>query len=155
MIREQQYIKQTDELIRFYKDKKNQSVINYILTCHYYIKELRNIDTIEVFTELEYEKAFKMVLSLVEETFRADYFNSSFSELSDTLVHWLDDEFIVYILGVKEQLKKPIKWKLLIDLQYKYSMARIRWLCINGFTEDFESFAIQNIPISELFKIKP
>ena len=153
MIREQQYIKQTDELVKFYRDKKNHSVINYVLTCYSYINELRNIDAIEIYTELEYEKAFRQVLSLVSETFRPDHFNSSFSQLSDTLVRLLDDEFIVYMLGVQQQLKKPIKWNLLIDLQYKYSMIRMQWLCQNGFMEDFEKFAIQNIPLSELFKL--
>lgn len=154
MINEKSYIEQTDKLIEFYKDKKNQSVKEYILTCHKYILELRNLDAIELFTELEYEKSFKHVLSLVEETFRPDYFNSSFYGFSGTLVHWLDDEFIVYILGVKEQLKKPLKWNLLIDLQFKYSILRIKWLCENGFTEDFQSFATKNITLIELFKLK-
>lgn len=154
MIREQKYIQQTENLIKFYKDKNNNSIKEYILTCHSYISELRNIDAIEIYTEHEYKKAFNRVLSLVEETFRPDYFNSSFSALSDTLVHYLDSEFIVYMLGVQTQLKKPIKWNLLIDLQVKYSMVRIKWLCQNGFSEDFERFAIKNIPISELFKLK-
>lgn len=154
MILEQRYIQQTDELIRFYQDKKNQSVKEYILTCYAYINELRSVDAIEIFTELGYEKAFRQVLSLVKETFRPDYFNSSFPEICDTLVHWLDSEFIVYILGVQDQLKRPIEWKLLIDLQYKYSMARIKWCLKYGFNEDFEIFAIQNITISELFKLE-
>jgi len=154
MINEQKYIKETENLIKFYQDKKAQSIKEYILTCHNYINELRNLDTIELFTELEYEKAFKQILSLVEETFRPNHFNSSFPTLSDTLVHWLDDEFIIYIFGVKNQLKKPIKWNLLIDLQFNYSMLRIKWLCKNGFNSDFESYAIQNITLNELFKLK-
>lgn len=154
MINEQKYISETQKLIDFYKDKKNQAVKEYILTCHNYINELRNINTVEIFTELEYEKSFKQVLGLVEETFRPDHFNSSFYSLSDALVHWLDCEFIIYILGVKKQLKKPLKWNLLIDLQFKYSIIRINWLCKNGFTEDFESFAIKNITLTKLFKLK-
>lgn len=154
MIYEQKYIQETENLIKFYQDKKAQPIKEYILTCHYYINELRNLDTIELFTELEYERAFSQVLSLVEETFRPDHFNSSFSALSDTLVHCIDDEFIVYILGVQKQLKKPIKWNLLIDLQFNYSMIRIKWLCQNGFNLDFESYAIQNITLNELFKLK-
>jgi len=154
MIYEQKYIQETENLIKFYQDKKNQSIKEYILTCHNYISELRNLDTIELFTELEYEKAFKQVLSLVKETFRPDHFNSSFPALSDTLIHWLDDEFIVYILGVQSQLKQPIKWNLLIDLQFKYSIVRIQWLCKNGFNSDFESYSIKNIKLIELFKLK-
>jgi len=154
MINEKSYIEQTDKLIEFCKDKKNQSVVEYILTCHKYILELRNLDVIELFTDLEYERAFKHVLSLVEETFRPDYFNSSFSGISNTLVHWLDDEFIVYIIGVQGQLKKPLKWDLLIELQFKYSILRIKWLCENGFTEDFQSFATKNITLTELFKLE-
>ena len=126
----------------------------YIKTCHKYILELRNLDAIEIFTELEYEKVFKQVLGLVEETFRPDHFNSSFCLLSDTLVHWLDDGFMIYVLGVRNQLKKPIKWNLLIDLQFNYSMTRIKWLCENGFNSDFENYAIQNITLIELSKTK-
>ncbi len=154
MISEQKYIKETKNLINFYQDKKSNKVIEYILTCHNYINDLRNLDAIEIFTELEYDKAFKQVLSLVEETFRPDYFNSSFYTISDTLVHWLDDEFIVYILGVQKQLKKPIKWDLLIDLQFNYSTVRIKWLSQNGFNLNFENYAIQNISLIELSKTK-
>jgi len=154
MIYEQKYIQETENLIKFYQDKKSQPIKEYILTCHKYISELRNLDTIEIFTELEYEQAFKQVLSLVKETFRPDNFNSSFPTLSHTLVHWLDDEFMVYVLGVQSQLKQPIKWDLLIDLQFKYSMIRIKWLCENCFNSDFEIYAIENITLIELFKLK-
>lgn len=153
MINEQNYISETQNLIDFYRDKKGRFIKEYILTCHKYINELRNLDTIKIFTELEYERAFSQVLGLVEETFRPDHFNSSFSKLSDTLVHWLDDEFIVYILGIQSQIKKPIKWKILIDLQLKYSIVRIKWLCKNGFNSDFEGFSIQNIKISDLWMV--
>ena len=154
MIREQEYIRQTEELVKFYQNKENLPVKRYILACYSYINELRNIDVMELFTEIEYEKAFRKVLSMVEENFRPDTFNSSFTQLQDTLVHYLDDEFLVYMIGVEYQLKKRIKWDILIDLQYKYAMVRIKWLCENGFNEDFEQFAINNIPLVELFKTK-
>jgi len=149
MIYEQKYIQETENLIKFYQDKKSQPIKEYILTCHNYISELRNLDTIEIFTELEYERAFFKVLSLVKETFRPDEFKSI---VSDSIVRYLSSEFIVYILGVQKQLKQPIKWNLLIDLQFKYSMIRIKWLCENGFNSDFESYAIENITLTELFK---
>jgi len=151
MINEQKYIKETENLIKFYQDKKAQSIKEYILTCHNYINELRNLDTIELFTELEYERAFNQVLSLVEETFRPNTFNSIIDNANLKL---LDEGFIVYIIGVQKSLKKPIKWNLLIDLQFNYSMIRIKWLCQNGFNSDFESYAIQNITLNELFKLK-
>jgi len=151
MIYEQKYIQETENLIKFYQDKKAQPIKEYILTCHNYINELRNLDTIEIFTELEYERAFNQVLSLVEETFRPDQFVSI---INGSIVRYLSSEFIIYILGVQKQLKKPIKWNLLIDLQFNYSMVRIKWLCQNGFNSDFESYAIQNITLNELFKLK-
>lgn len=151
MIYEQKYIQETENLIKFYQDKKAQSIKEYILTCHNYINELRNLDTIELLTELEYERAFNQVLSLVEETFRPDQF---ISIINGAIVRYLSSEFIVYILGVQKSLKKPIKWNLLIDLQFNYSMVRIKWLCQNGFNSDFESYAIQNITLNELFKVK-
>lgn len=148
MINEQKYISETENLINFYRDKKNTAIKEYILTCHNYINELRNLDAIKTFTELEYEKAFNQVLCLVEETFRPDQFKSV---VSDSLVHWLDDEFIVYILGVQKQIKKPLKWNLLIELQFKYSVVRIHWLVKNGFNSDFESYSIQNIKLTDLW----
>lgn len=151
MIYEQKYIQETENLIKFYQDKKAQSIKEYIVTCHNYINELRNLDTIKILDELEYEKAFNQVLELVEETFRPNAFNSI---IDNANLRLLDSEFIVYILGVQKSLKKPIRWQLLIDLQFKYSMIRIKWLCENGFNADFESYAIQNITLNELFKLK-
>lgn len=152
MINELKYISETENLIAFYKDKKNHAIKDYIVTCHNYINELRNLDTIEIFNELEYERIFFQVLSLVEETFRPDQFRSIVTE---SIVRYLDDQFMIYIISVQKQLKKPIKWDLLIELQFNYSMAKIKWLCINGFNSDFENFAIKNITLTELFKLKP
>ena len=151
MIYEQKYIQETQNLIKFYQDKKAQPIKEYILTCHNYINELRNLDTIDLFTELEYEKAFNQVLSLVEETFRPDQL---YSVIDGSNLRLLDECFIVYICGVQNSLKKPIKWNLLIDLQFNYSMVRIKWLCQNGFNSDFESYAIKNITLTKLFKLK-
>lgn len=150
MTYEQAYINQTEKLIDFYKGKKSP-VKEYLIVCHNYIQELRNLDALELLNEIEYEKAFNQVLSLVHETYRPDHFNSV---INGAKLPLLDSEFIIYILAVQKQLKKPIKWQLLIDLQYKYSMIRIKWLCKNGFNEDFESFAIKNITLNELFKLK-
>jgi len=119
MINELKYIEQTKNLIEFYKDKKNQAVKEYILTCHNYVNELRNLDTIEIFTELEYERIFSQVLSLVDETFRPDQFRSIVNE---SIVRCLDEQFMIYIIAVQKQLKKPIKWNTLIELQYNFSM---------------------------------
>lgn len=151
MIYEQKYIQETENLIKFYQDKKAQSIKEYILICHNYINELRNLDTIELLDELEYEKSFNQVLNLVEETYRPNTFNSVIDSRN---LRILDAEFIVYILGVQKSLKKPIKWKLLIELQFKYSIVRIKFLCQNGFNFDFESYAIQNITLNDLFKLQ-
>jgi len=151
MIYEQKYIQETENLINFYKDKKANSIKEYILTCHNYIDELRNLDTIELFTELEYERAFNEVLSLVEETFRPDQL---YSVINGANLRLLDDEFIVYILGVQKSLKKPIKWNLLIYLQYNFSMAEIQFNIETGFSKDFTQFAIEKIKLTELFKLK-
>jgi len=151
MIYEQKYIQETENLIKFYHDKKAQSIKEYILTCHNYIDELRNLDTIELFTELEYQKAFNQVLGLVEETFRPDQF---LSVVNGSIVRYLDDQFILYLLGVQKQLKKPIKWNLLIDLQYNFSMAEMQFNIQTGFSKDFTQFAIDKIKLTDLFKLK-
>lgn len=146
---EAKYLTETSKMIDFYKDKVSP-VKEYILTCHNYISELRGIDLIEIYTDLEYEREFYKVLSLVEETFRPDYF---VSVANGAIVRYLDDQFIVYLLLVQNQLKKPIKWNQLIQLQFNFSMIEIQFHIKNGFTEDFTQFAVKNITLSELWTV--
>jgi hypothetical protein len=153
MIYEQKYIQETERLIKFYQNKNVHSIKDYILICHNYISELRNLDAIEIYTELEYERTFRQVLRLVKETFRPDYFNSSFYSFSDKLVHWLDYEFMIYILGVQKQFRNHIGWNQLIELQYKFSMFEIQFKINTGFSKDFTQFAIDKIKLTDLWKI--
>lgn len=149
MIYEKQYIEQTQKLIEFYKDKKNNSIKEYILACHNYISELRNLDTLEIFDELEYERSFNQVLNLVEETFRPNNFNSITDRRNLRL---LSSGFILYILSIQKSLKKPIKWNLLIELQYNFSMLELEFKIKTEFKEDFTQHAIKNISLSQLWK---
>lgn len=150
MKHEKQYIEQTEKLIEFYKDKKNNPVKEYIITCHNYISELRNLDAIEILDELEYQKLFNQVLNLVDETFRPNTFNSV---LNGSNLRLLDSEFIIYILSVQNSLKKPLKWKLLIELNYNFSLLEIRYKIKTKFEQDFTQYAIKNITLSDLWKI--
>lgn len=151
MIYEQKYIKETEYLINFYQDKKAQSVKEYILTCHRYINELRNIDVIGLVDELEYGKLFMSILALVEETFRPDEF---VSVIDGTIVRYLDEEFMIYFIGVQSQLRKPIRWNMLIDLQLKFSVEEIKFNISTGFSEDFTQYAISKIKLTDLFNSK-
>lgn len=150
MINELKYISETENLIAFYKDKKNQAIKDYIVTCHNYINELRNLDSIEIFNELEYERIFFQVLSLVEETFRPDQFRSIVTE---SIVRYLDEQFMIYIIAVQKQLKKPIKWDTLIQLQYNFSIAEIEFKIKTKFEKDFTQFAIDKIKLTDLWTI--
>jgi hypothetical protein len=147
MIHETQYIKQTESLMKFYRDKPSK-IKEYIVTCHNYISELRDMDAIQLHEDTEYEKAFNQLLSLVQETFRPDHFISC---TSDSLIRIFDEQFIVYMLQVKKQLKRPITWKMLCDLAYKYSILEIRFNVETGFNEDFNDFAIKKITLTELW----
>ena len=142
------YVSQTIKLIEKFKDKNNQSVKDYILTCHRYINELRNLDVIQILDDLEYEHLFFQVLGLVEETYRPDQFRSV---CSDRIIRVLDDEFIVYIIGVQSQLKRPLTWIQLCSLQFNFSILEIQFKVKNDFEIDFTQYAIKNIKLKELW----
>ena len=150
MIYELQYYQQTEKLIEYYKNK-NSPIKEYMITVNNYINELRNLDVIEIYNELEYEKAFNQVLELVEETYRPNTFNSIIN--SDNL-RLLSDGFILYIISTKKQLKKPIKWKQLCKLEFKYSLLEIQYKIKTNFTGDFTTFAIENIKLRDLWTTK-
>lgn len=150
MIYELPYYQQTEKLIEFYKDKKSP-IKEYLITVNNYINELKEIKTIEIYDELEYERAFNQVLELVHETFRPNAFNSI---INGANLRLFSDEFILYILSTQKQLKKAIRWQQLCDLQFKFSMAEIKYKIKNGFNSDFTNFAIQNIKLTDLWTIK-
>ena len=148
---ESAYIGQTGKMIEHLKGKEDPIVKDYLLTCHKFIGELRNLDVIQIYTDLEYERAFNQVLELVEETYRPNQF---VSVCSDAIIQTLDYEFIVYILQVKKQLKKPLKWIQLCELQYNFGIAEIKFKIKTNFTEDFTIFAIKSIKLKELWNLK-
>jgi len=78
-----------------------------------YIAELEAYVPNEIIDEYSYEQAFKEVLSLVSETFRPDHFDSYFGGL----FHWLDFEFMEWLLLHQGELKKRMTWKQVCDLQ--------------------------------------
>ncbi|HEY5590663.1 MAG TPA: hypothetical protein VIK55_06555 [Paludibacter sp.] len=137
-------------MIEYYRNKKSP-VKEYILACYNYVSELKGLEVIEIFTELEYERSFIQLLSLVKENYRPDHFISC---TSDSFIRIFEDEFIVYVLSVSKQFKKLITWNQLCQLEYNFSMLKIRFDVKTGFREDFLPFAIRNIKLLELWTLK-
>lgn len=150
MIYEKQYLQQTESLIYFYRTKNNPAIKDYILTCHNYINELRQTEIIELIDQIEYDMLFNQVLELVDETFRPNAFNSI---ITGENLRLLDDEFMIYLLEVKKQLKKPLKWKQLIELNFRFEISKMAYRIETKFCGDFTRHAIKNITLSELWNL--
>ncbi|HZL11682.1 MAG TPA: hypothetical protein VFC65_16990 [Prolixibacteraceae bacterium] len=150
MIYEKQYISQTEQLMEFYKEKQSR-IKEYIVTCHNYISELREMDVMSIYEDTEYEKAFIQLLALVQETYRPDHFISC---TSDSLIRIFDDEFIIYMLSVQKQLKKPITWEMLCGLAFNFSIMEIKFKVETGFNSDFTDYAVKKIKLIELWALK-
>ena len=78
-----------------------------------YIAELEAYVPNEIIDEYSYEQAFKEVLSLVSETFRPDHFDSYFGGL----FHWLDFEFMEWLILHQGELKRRLSWNQVCELQ--------------------------------------
>jgi len=78
-----------------------------------YIAELETYVPNEIIDQYSYEQAFKEVLSLVSETFRPDHFDSYFGGL----FHWLDFEFMEWLILHQGELKRRLSWNQVCELQ--------------------------------------
>jgi len=78
-----------------------------------YIAELESYVPNEIIDQYSYEQAFKEVLSLVSETFRPDHFDSYFGGL----FHWLDFEFMEWLILHQGELKRRLSWNQVCELQ--------------------------------------
>ena len=116
--------------------------------CKKEITQLRELDAVRLYETINRNGAFVNVLSLVEESFRPDHFQSV---VSDDYLPVLEDDFMTYLLAVRHQLKKPVKWLIVVELDYKFSMLRMRHLIKHGFETDFVSYAIINIKLIDLW----
>ena len=143
------YIDETNGLIQYFEGKQSR-MKSYIATCHTYIQELRSSDPVKMQSKIENDQLFIQLLSFVEESFRPDHFISC---CSYDYIEVFDADFMNYILYSRKQIKKPLKWKMLCDLDYKFSILRIQFLIKSGFTLDFTDFAIKNIKIIDLWNL--
>jgi len=111
--RRNRYEKDQSAFIRSYPDR-NCFARRYASVADQYIYELEAYVPNEIIDEYSYEQAFKEVLSLVSETFRPDHFDSVFH---GGLFHWLEFDFMEWLLAHQSELKRRLSWSQVCELQ--------------------------------------
>lgn len=100
--------------------------------------ELEHYIPNEIIEEYTYEQVFRQTLSLIDETFRPDHFDSV---VTGELVHWLDFDFMEWIVSHKGELKRLLAWKQLCELQCNW----MGWKLIRMFKPDFPEMTIREM----------
>jgi hypothetical protein len=103
------------KILYYRRNKYNKS--RSIIIADQYIAELEEYVPTEIIDEYAYCEAFRSVLALVKETFRADHFDSVFHS---GLFHWLDFEFMEWLLAHQGELKGLLTWRQVCELQCNY-----------------------------------
>lgn len=100
------------KILWYRRNKYNKS--RSIAIADQYIAELEEYVPNEIIDEYSYSELFKQVLSLIEETFRPDHFNSVFH---GGLFHWLDFDFMEWLVSHQMELKRRLTWNQVCELQ--------------------------------------
>ena len=80
-------------------------------------QELKSNDILTTIEKVDRDKMFLELLSVVEETFRPDHFNSV---ITGELMEIFEDEFLIYFSSCIKQLTKPIKWDMLTNICHSF-----------------------------------
>ena len=138
--RRNRYEKDQSAFIRSYPDR-NCFARRYAAVADLYVMELEAYVPNEIIDEYTYEQVFRQVLSLVEETFRPDHFDSSFPALAGTLVHWLDFNFMEWLISRQGELKRRLTWSQVCELQCNW----MGWNLIRMLIPDFPEKTIKEM----------
>lgn len=131
------YEKDQSAFIRSYPDR-NCFARRYASVADIYIEELEYYIPNEIIDEYTYEQVFRQVLSLIEETFRPDHFNSI---ITGELIHWLDFDFIEWFISHQNELKRRLTWNQVCELQCNW----MGWNLIRILIPDFPEKTIKEM----------
>lgn len=104
--------KDASAIVKYYPDR-DCLARRFLRSAEAYSYELEHYIPNEIIDEYAYEQVFRQVLSLVVETFRPDAFDSYFGGL----IHWLDFDFMEWLLSHQIELKRLLTWKQVCELQ--------------------------------------
>lgn len=145
----QQYKHETDCLKRYFAGG-DSPVLKYISVVEEYVGQLQKVSLEAILDEIEYNRLFQSTLCLVGETYRPDQFLSVWGE---KYIRIFSVEFMAYMAERRGKLIRKLTWEEVCDLDYKYDVWRIRWLCENHFYGDSLDYAIKNISLKTLWGI--
>lgn len=115
-----QFQTETANLKRFYKNK-DTPVKKYILLTEKYIEELECARPNEIIEELRYYELFRQLLSITQENYRPDHFDSYFGGL----LQIFDIDFLEWIIDHSRELKRLLHWTEICQLNANYLMWKI------------------------------
>jgi len=115
------YEKDQSSVIKCYADS-GCLARRFSRTAEVYISELEYYLPNEIIDEYTYCETFRSVLSLVKETFRPDQFNSV---ITGELIHWLDFDFMEWVLLHQCELKRQLTWSQVCELQCNWMGAMV------------------------------
>ena len=99
------------KILYYRRNKYNKS--RSIAVADQYIAELESYIPNEIIDEYTYEQVFRQVLSLVEETFRPDQFDSYFGGR----LHCMEFNFMEWLISHQSELKRRLTWNQVCELQ--------------------------------------
>lgn len=115
-----QFQTETANLKRFYKNK-DTPVKKYILLTEKYIEELECARPNEIIEELRYSELFRQLLSITQENYRPDHFDSYFGGL----LQIFDIDFLEWITDRSGELKRLLHWTEICQLNANYLMWKV------------------------------
>lgn len=115
-----QFQTETANLKRFYKNK-DTPVKKYILLTEKYIEELECARPNEIIEELRYSELFRQLLSITQENYRPDHFDSYFGGL----LQIFDIDFLEWIIDRSGELKRLLHWTEICQLNANYLMWKV------------------------------
>lgn len=115
-----QFQTETANLKRFYKNK-DTPVKKYIFLTEKYIEELECARPNEIIEELRYSELFRQLLSITQENYRPDHFDSYFGGL----LQIFDIDFLEWIIDRSGELKRLLHWTEICQLNANYLMWKV------------------------------
>lgn len=118
--RRARFDKDHDAVVRFYPDS-NSLPRRFLKTAEAYTMELEHYIPNEIIEELRYSELFRQLLSITQENYRPDHFDSYFGGL----LQIFDIDFLEWITDHSRELKRLLHWTEICQLNANYFMWKV------------------------------
>ncbi len=150
MIERDKFIKQTNNLIRYYEGKVSP-IKDYLKTVIIYSKKIDDILTKSIFDVVEANDKVKMTIEIV--CFYTDLNLENLIDIANrgSFITPFEVEFMEYFLIHKKEIRKPLQWAQICALYSKYNTMTLDYI-VKGMLEDFNKEIGFKLTLAELWK---